>query len=488
MTHSLTRSLPNVQKILLALAVSALLALRLWFHLTASPLPDEAYYWLWGRNLDWSYFDHPPLQAWTQAVSHRLFGTNLIALRLPAVVTSATVFGCLIWWGQRFGAPWPYLLVSTAVILASPLMFLMMGMVFNDHLLIALLSVALIQLYLLFEGQMLRKPRLQHLYLAAVLIGLAGLTKYNAALFALGALAMIAFTRDLRPLLRNPQMYFAGALTLACLTPVFLWNAGHSGVSFQYNLQDRLTQASDFSAYFQRVTGFVLGFGLALSPVLLGAVLGLYRQNNLPNEFALLRQMGMWIFAVCTIACLILSYWVTVIYYWNVIAVVALLPLMGAILRPKWLALHVLFGLLVNGALVFNHTVFPLTALQGRADDESALMYGWPQIAASVRAQAVANDDFLIATDYRSGAILAFWLDRPDIAVIASRRSQFSLWLDPDARAGQDAVILSSDGFALTEVVSKRFDRIEDLGEIKITRWDHFVTRYYLHRGIHFRP
>ena len=196
----------------------------------------------------------------------------------------------------------------------------------------------------------------------------------------------------------------------------------------------------------------------------------------------------MWIFAVCTIACLILSYWVTVIYYWNVIAVVALLPLMGAILRPKWLALHVLFGLLVNGALVFNHTVFPLTALQGRADDESALMYGWPQIAASVRAQAVANDDFLIATDYRSGAILAFWLDRPDIAVIASRRSQFSLWLDPDARAGQDAVILSSDGFALTEVMSKRFDRIEDLGEIKITRWDHFVTRYYLHRGIHFRP
>jgi 4-amino-4-deoxy-L-arabinose transferase-like glycosyltransferase len=152
----MTLSLTQVQKGVLVAVIATLLALRIWFHLTASPLPDEAYYWLWGRNLDWSYFDHPPLQAWMQAISHWLFGTNLFVLRPPALVTSAIVFGCLIWWGQKFGAPRPYLLVSTAVILASPLMFLMMGMVFNDHLLIALLSLALIQLYLLFEGQMLR--------------------------------------------------------------------------------------------------------------------------------------------------------------------------------------------------------------------------------------------------------------------------------------------------------------------------------------------
>ncbi len=483
----MTQPLAPLQTVLLALGVAALLALRLWFHLSASPLPDEAYYWLWGRNPDWSYFDHPPLQAWMQAISHQVFGTSLFALRLPAVVTSGIVFGCLVWWGQRLRAARQFPLICAAIILGSPLMFLMTGMAFNDHLLIALLSLATIQLYLMFDGQMRRKLRLRHLYLAAVLIGLAGLTKYNSALFALGALAMIVTTRALRPLLRNPHLYFAGALTLACLAPVFWWNIDHSGASFQYNLQDRLTSAPNLGAYVQRVTGFSVGFCVALSPILFGAVLGLYWRRNLPSELALLRRMALWIFAVSGIACLILSYWVAVIYYWNVIAVVALLPLLGFTLRPKWLAVHMVFGLIVNAALVFNHTVIPLTALVGGVDDESALMYGWPQISAAVRAQASAKGDFIVTTDYRTGAILGFWLDKPDVSVIAARISQFTLWLDPAQHIGQDAIILSSAPFPITELMSNQFDRIEDLGAIKITRFGHIVAEYALHRGIHFR-
>lgn len=26
--------------------------------------PDEAYYWLWSRHLDFSYYDHPPMVAY----------------------------------------------------------------------------------------------------------------------------------------------------------------------------------------------------------------------------------------------------------------------------------------------------------------------------------------------------------------------------------------------------------------------------------------
>jgi 4-amino-4-deoxy-L-arabinose transferase-like glycosyltransferase len=47
---------------------------RLWFLLFLSTVlwtigstelaHDEAYYWMWSRHLDWSYFDHPPLIAW----------------------------------------------------------------------------------------------------------------------------------------------------------------------------------------------------------------------------------------------------------------------------------------------------------------------------------------------------------------------------------------------------------------------------------------
>ena len=44
--------------------VVALLALwRLHLSQALQLHPDEAYYWLWSRYLDWSYFDHPPMVA-----------------------------------------------------------------------------------------------------------------------------------------------------------------------------------------------------------------------------------------------------------------------------------------------------------------------------------------------------------------------------------------------------------------------------------------
>ena len=52
-------------------AVAVLLALRLWLSVMAPPVGDEAYYWMWGQRLGWSYLDHPPLHAWLLS----LFGT-----------------------------------------------------------------------------------------------------------------------------------------------------------------------------------------------------------------------------------------------------------------------------------------------------------------------------------------------------------------------------------------------------------------------------
>ncbi len=38
---------------------------------------DEAYYWLYSRNLDWGYFDHPPLVAVLIFAGTKLFGGYL---------------------------------------------------------------------------------------------------------------------------------------------------------------------------------------------------------------------------------------------------------------------------------------------------------------------------------------------------------------------------------------------------------------------------
>ena len=60
---------------ILVIFAAILIVDRAVFHLFAGPLPDEAYYWLWGQHPDWSYFDHPPLQAWLQGFGARSSAT-----------------------------------------------------------------------------------------------------------------------------------------------------------------------------------------------------------------------------------------------------------------------------------------------------------------------------------------------------------------------------------------------------------------------------
>ena len=48
--------------------------------------PDEAYYWDWSRQLDWSYHSKGPLVAWLIRLSCELLGDTMFAVRLPAIL------------------------------------------------------------------------------------------------------------------------------------------------------------------------------------------------------------------------------------------------------------------------------------------------------------------------------------------------------------------------------------------------------------------
>ena len=83
------------------IAFFVLLAVKIYFEFAAAPIGDEAYYWMWGQKLAWSYFDHPPLHAWLLRLMDLVFGWNLFALR---ALTWAT-FGGTLWifwdWARR---------------------------------------------------------------------------------------------------------------------------------------------------------------------------------------------------------------------------------------------------------------------------------------------------------------------------------------------------------------------------------------------------
>jgi hypothetical protein len=53
---------------------------------------DEAYYWMYSRNLSWGYFDHPPLIALLVKLGFSLFKNELGVRLLPLILGTGTVY------------------------------------------------------------------------------------------------------------------------------------------------------------------------------------------------------------------------------------------------------------------------------------------------------------------------------------------------------------------------------------------------------------
>jgi 4-amino-4-deoxy-L-arabinose transferase-like glycosyltransferase len=173
------------------------LAVRLALIVVANPFMDETYYWMWGQHPALSYFDHPPLIAWTEGLSAGLFGWNKVALRLPVVLTFMADLGLLYLFARRLGGEvWREWFWLTALLFATtPIFVLMSSVALPDHLMIALLLAALY----CFQGVLIahdagRRDR-RPLYLGALAFGLALLAKYYAALFGLGLIVFLAGSR-----------------------------------------------------------------------------------------------------------------------------------------------------------------------------------------------------------------------------------------------------------------------------------------------------
>lgn len=62
-----------------------------YYVVLAATLPavdDEVYYWCWSKDVQWSYYDHPPLTAVMIRLSTWLLGDTVLGFRLPACIAS----------------------------------------------------------------------------------------------------------------------------------------------------------------------------------------------------------------------------------------------------------------------------------------------------------------------------------------------------------------------------------------------------------------
>lgn len=464
------------------------IALKLVFALGGPPLSDEAYYWMWGRHIELSYYDHPPLQAWLQGLSHLLFGTSLFALRLPTFAALAAVLLIFYLAARRLGgAGWrPVFLGSAVVFLASPLLGFLSTVATHDYLLVALVmgsGYCFIRFFSDVEGG--ARGRQSDLFAAATLLGLAGLTKYTALFLALAVMGTMLWRPRLRPLWRRWELYAAALVTLALQLPVLIWNAQENFASLLYQ-GSKLDGSGRLAGIdLGGMASFLLQMAAVVSPFLLVPIALRLFLARAESDFASVgKTLAIWLFWSATLTFLYVSNFSYVLWWWNAIALVLVLPFAGRRAGPIALGLHVAWGVLINTFFMISFTIMPLGLLRAETD----LSYGQGELAAMVRnAQLEHGAQLIVANRFQTASQLAFALDDPNVTAIAPSRDAFDDWFDPTAHLGEDAIVLVVR-WDDTEYWKRHFTSIQLLEEHTVQRFDRTLATYELWLAKGFTP
>lgn len=199
-------------------------------------IPEEAYYWMYAKNLQLSYYDHPPMVAWVIGLGTFLFGDSEFGVRILGNVmmlgASALLYQCgRLWFNRSAG-------IGAALMLHLLPIYFGVGMLAPmDACLIFFWTLCFLAVSLATRGR-----RTWPWYLAGAAMGAAMLSKYTGVFLAPCVLMALLGRREWRRHLLTPHPYLALGVGMAIFSPVIVWNAQHEWASFRFQFVDRYAQ------------------------------------------------------------------------------------------------------------------------------------------------------------------------------------------------------------------------------------------------------
>lgn len=197
---------------------------------------DEAYYYIYTQHLDWSYFDHPPLVAFTTGIGVWLTGVvSQFTIRIGSLLTySASLYflyrATIHLFSIRAG------LLTLAIASIIPIFQICFGILtLPDVPLMFFWSLTLWVAACEFFPRDLSPYRPTYrLAIIGLLVGLACLGKYHGLLLGFGLVGFCLTSRQHRSAFGSPWTLLSILLFLVAFSPVLYWNWLHDWVSFRF--------------------------------------------------------------------------------------------------------------------------------------------------------------------------------------------------------------------------------------------------------------
>lgn len=444
-----------------------IVSFNLIYNATLALHPDEAYYWVWSKNLQLSYYDHPPMVSYAiRLVS--LLGESEFSIRLAAVGAMTGT----AWLIYRMGA----VLFDRAIGETALVVYLLIPMTHVGYLAVTpdpfVSFFWALTLYFVCSG--LFTKQYSQLTLAGISAGCMLLAKYTGILLPVALLLFLLFTPGYRAVLTKGHFYSAIILALLVFSPVIVWNAVNNWASFSYQFNHGVaeTKILNLSLFAE----FFAGQAAVSNPLLFFSLLFFVGREPLrhlrnprlailvwPFVFtlfffgynALYKKSELnWGMPAMISGSVLLAYWLKetgtrkILYYAGVFMVLAILVFKVPELVP-----------FLPGELVLKNQFVGYDALF------------------SSRELRVANE-FVLSDTYKNASELSYYLPgHPEVYILEDTPvSQFTFWRDrlKDA-AGKDAIWVGQGEPSPT--VMAAFARVER-DETLVYR-DRFITKEY---------
>ncbi len=230
-------------------------------------MPQDAYYHFYGEHPALSYFDHPPIIAYTLRLSTEIFGKKAFALKLAdTIVTLLTI---LFFYRLALLFLSKHKAQRAVLLLFSTLMITILSLVSTpDVPLLLFWSLSLITLY---KAIFLDKKI--YWMLSGICMGLAFDSKYTAIFLIFGLVLFLLLSAKYRSFIFSRWFLLCMLIFLITILPVIIWNAQNNFASFRFQSQGRITSSHGIHIDISNFGGVIGHQSAILMPVLFFALI-----------------------------------------------------------------------------------------------------------------------------------------------------------------------------------------------------------------------
>lgn len=414
------------------LLLACLTIIRLFLSIFIDPDGAPAYYAMWSKHLQLSYFDHPSITAILIKISTSIFGWNSFGIKFPGIimftVISIFIYKSIILLSKNYkGAFWAILLFNFTPWIASS--FGIKGA--NPD--IPFILFYIMSFYYFIKLYKTDNPKYWYIISFLTILGIN--SKYKMVFIYPSIIIASLLIPKLRHHWKTKHLYIAGFTSLLGLLPILIWNLNNNFASFSYHLIERQNPFNfNLIRYLTFLSNQLYIMGIFI-PIILFKNLFTTRKTIISKLCIAFALPTLIIFST------IILFFSDAMQNWWASVYTIMFIAYGANKEITNTDKNILYFEIIIFILTTTLYIYPFIKFK---ENTNFLDHHLFKEATEDLKTIIKEEKYIATPRYRSTAMFNFYVSNKIIYSIDWRKKdQFQLWYNPDTLKGKDIIYIT---------------------------------------------